>query len=223
MYRRSSYFALAISIALRQVASAAKSADAAYPTQSIRIVVGYLRKGAIETIARVAASRLGAEFGQPVVIDKRPSVTGVEGFAVAARAAPDGHTLLICSTTMMSIARYFCDDIPDNPPGHFVPVALVSLLAFGVVANSPLPTPDLQGHIEWLKNSGSKVDGIYAPPGTSAAIVDKLAAAITRAVYTDEMRAQLQKENFDLVLLTGRALCAYLDQEDESRAVVART
>ncbi|MDM0051393.1 tripartite tricarboxylate transporter substrate-binding protein [Variovorax sp. J22R115] len=151
-----------------------------------------------------------------------PGVGGTLGLAAVARAAPDGYTLLMSSTTTMSIAPQIFNQRPSNPRAAFVPVALVSLLPCGVAENSSTPVPDLQSHIEWLKNSGGKVDGIYAPPGTPGAIVDKLADAIRRIVRTDDVRAQLVKQDVDLVLLTGPAARVFLDQEDESRAAAVR-
>lgn len=206
----------------RQTAPAAGFADSAHPLRPIRLVVGSLRNGAIESIARLVAGKLGAEFGQPVDIDSRPDVGGTLGLAAVARAAPDGHTLLMSCIATMSIAPQLFNQLPSNPRVAFVPVALVSLLPCGVVVNSSTPAPDLQSHIEWLKKCGGKVDGIYAPPGTPAAIVDKLAAAIRRTVRTADVLAQLVKQDVDLVLLTGPAARAFLDQEDESRAAAMR-
>ncbi len=211
------HFTLAATSAARQAALAAESADSVFPTRPIRMVVGCLRNAAIEGVARVVASRLSAELGQPVVIDSRPGTGGTLGLAAAARAAPDGHTLLMSTTTTMSIAPHLYNKLKHDPRDDFVPVALVSLLPCGVAVNSSIPATGLQDHIEWLNKSGGKVDGIYAPPGTSGEIVDKLAAAIKRAIHTADMRAQLAKQGVDLVLLTGPAVRAFLDQKDETR------
>lgn len=202
----------------RQTAPALDSAGSAYPMRSTRMVVGNLRNGPIGSIARVIVDKLRVELGQPVVIDSRPGMGGTLGLAAVARAAPDGHTLLMTSTTTMSIAPHLYNKLEHDPRDDFVPVALVSLLPCGVAVNSSIPATDLQDHIEWLKNSGGKVDGIYAPPGTSGAIVDKLADAIKRAIHTADVRAQLANQGVDLVLLTGPAVRAFLDQEDESQA-----
>lgn len=199
----------------------AESAESAYPTRAIRMVVGNLRNGPFESIARVVAGRLGVELGQPVATDSRPGVSGTLGLAAVARAAPDGHTLLMSSTMTMSIAPHLYNKLEHDPCEDFVPVALISLLPCGVAVNSSIPATDLQDHIEWLKNSGGKVGGIYAPPGTSGAIVDKLADAIKRAIHTADVRAQLSKQGVDLVLLTGPAVRAFLDQEDESQAATS--
>jgi tripartite-type tricarboxylate transporter receptor subunit TctC len=186
------------------------------------MVVGNLCNGAIENIARLVTGKLAAELGQPVDIDGTPGVGGTLGLAAVARAAPDGYTLLMTSTTTMSIAPHLYNKLPLDPCGDFVPVALVSPLPEGLAADPSVSTPDLPGHIEWLKRSGGKADGVYAPPGTSRAIVDKLATAIKRTLRTADVRAQLAQQGVDLVLLTGPAVRAFLDQDDESRAAAMR-
>ncbi|WP_435518200.1 tripartite tricarboxylate transporter substrate-binding protein [Variovorax sp. GT1P44] len=177
------------------------------------MVVGYLHRGAIESIARAVAAKLSTEFRQPLVLDSSPRVGGTLGLAVAARAAPDGLTLLMTSTTTMWVARHLYNELPDGPRGDFVPVALFSPLPEGFAANSSVSAHDLQARIDWLRKSGSKVDGIYAPPGTPGAIVDKLAAAIRHAIRTVDVQAQLIEQGVDLVLLTGPAARAFLAQD----------
>ena len=216
------HLTLAAASSMRQTAPAARFASSSYPTRSVRMVVGCLLNGGFGAIARLVAAALSAELGQQVEIDSSPGVGGTLGLAAVARAAPGGYTLLMSSTTTMSIAPHLFNQLPSNPRVVFVPVALVSLLSCGVAVNSSTPAPDLQSHIEWLKRCGGKVDGIYAPPGTSGAIVDKLAAAIRRTVRTADVRAQLVKLDVDLVLLTGPAARAFFDQEDESRAAAVR-
>lgn len=216
------HLTLAATSSMQQTAPAAESTASAYPTRPIRLVVGNLCNGAIECIARLVACKLGADLGQPVDIDGRPGVGGTLGLAAVARAAPDGYTLLMTSTTTMSIAPHLYNKPPHDPRGDFVPVALISPLPEGLAANPSVSSPDLHGHIEWLKRSGGKADGVYAPPGTSREIVDKLAAAIRRTMRTADVRAQLAQQGVDLVLLTGPAVRAFLDQDDESRTAAMR-
>jgi tripartite-type tricarboxylate transporter receptor subunit TctC len=123
------------------------------------------------------------------------------------------------STATTWVARHLYNKLPHDPSGDFAPVALFSLLPEGLAAKLSAPTSDLHRRIEWLKKSGAKVDGIYAPPGTVGAVVDKLAAAIRRATRAADVRTQLAKQRVDLVLLTGPAVRAFLGQDDESRAM----
>ena len=74
--------------------------------------------------------------------------------------------------------------------------------------------PDVQRNIDWLIKNRSEIEGIYAPPGTPRAVVDRLAAAIARTIQTADVHEELAKQDIDLVVLTGPSLCAYLDQGD---------
>ena len=103
---------------------------------------------------------------------------------------------------------------PLDPRGSFVPVALLCPLERGVVVKASRRMPEVQRNIDWLIKNRSELDGIYAPPGTPSAIVDRLAAAITRMAGTFEVHEELEKHDIDLVVLTGPALRKYLDQHD---------
>jgi len=70
----------------------------AWPSRAVRIVVPYPAGGATDFVARTVAERLAKSIGQPVVVDNKPGAAGAIGAAEAARAAPDGHTLLMTIT-----------------------------------------------------------------------------------------------------------------------------
>lgn len=198
---------------VRESASAADIDDPPYPTRPIRLVIGHLRGTPIESIARVLARKLGIYLRQPIEIDSRPDVGGTLGITETARSAPDGYTLLMTSTTTMSVSRFLYNHRPLDPCSGFVPVALLCPLARGVVKASRR-MPDVQRNIDWLIQSRSEIEGIYAPPGTPRAIVDRLAMAITRTAGTFDVHEELEKHDIDLVVLTGLSLRAYLDQDD---------
>ncbi|WP_431274331.1 tripartite tricarboxylate transporter substrate-binding protein [Variovorax ureilyticus] len=184
--------------------------DLAFPHRPIRLVVSHLRSDAIHGIARVLARKLSLYLCQPVEIDSRPGTGGSLGLATLARSAPDGYTLLMTSARTMSISRYLFNHAPLDPPGGFVPVVLMCPLPQGTV-KACRPMPDVQRNIDWLIQRGSQIEGVYAPPGTPRAIVDRLALGITRMVGTFDVHEELDKHDIDLVVLTGPALRAYLD------------
>ena len=68
-----------------------------YPNHTVRIIVSFPAGGAMDSLARVLAPELSRSLGQPVLVDNRPGATGSIGMAVAAKAAPDGHTVLLAS------------------------------------------------------------------------------------------------------------------------------
>src|SRR5947199_105130 len=90
MMRR--WFALALNFAIACSAAAAQ-AQPAWPTKSIRILVGYAPGGSTDVTARIIAAALSERLGQPVIIENRPGAAGNIAAEAAAKADPDGYTL----------------------------------------------------------------------------------------------------------------------------------
>jgi tripartite-type tricarboxylate transporter receptor subunit TctC len=93
MNRRSHLAALALAVASAWLPAAA--ADAAWPTRPVHIVVPFPAAGVVDVVARVIGQKLSQKWGQPVVVDNRAGAGGSLGTDVAAKAAPDGYTLLM--------------------------------------------------------------------------------------------------------------------------------
>src|SRR4051812_24444874 len=88
--------ALAISIA---TLAFARAADAQYPTKPVRLISPFSAGGGADTIARFFAQKLAAPLQQPVIVENRAGAGSVIGTEAAAKAAPDGYTLLIVNDT----------------------------------------------------------------------------------------------------------------------------
>src|SRR5258706_8866933 len=84
---------LALAVALAAFAPCLPAAD--YPTRPIRLIVPYVPAGAADIVGRIAAHKLSETLGKTVVVDNRPGAGGNLGTDLAAKAAPDGYTLLI--------------------------------------------------------------------------------------------------------------------------------
>src|SRR5215212_10340573 len=77
----------------------ADAAEAAYPDRPVRIIVPFIAGSAPDVAARQAAQRLTAGLGQQFVVENKPGAAGNIGAEVAARAAPDGHTLMLMTSS----------------------------------------------------------------------------------------------------------------------------
>src|SRR5690606_24292944 len=85
-------------------ACAAAAADGqTYPARAIRMIVPFAAGDGTDTTARILAPRLGERLGQRVIVDNRAGADATSGTEFAARAAPDGHTLLLASTSELTI------------------------------------------------------------------------------------------------------------------------
>ena len=107
------------------LACAAASAVAAYPERPIRLIVPYPPGGATDIVARMLGQKLGDVFGQQVVIDNRAGGGQVIGTDLAAKAAPDGYTLILVSITH-SINPSLHAKLPYDSIKDFTPITLVA-------------------------------------------------------------------------------------------------
>jgi tripartite-type tricarboxylate transporter receptor subunit TctC len=102
----------------------AAAADAPYPHKPVRIVVGYPAGSAMDILSRLLATRLGEALGQPVLTENRPGASGTIAHDYVARAAPDGYTLLMGSSSMTMLPATFGERAAD-PVHAFAPIAML--------------------------------------------------------------------------------------------------
>jgi tripartite-type tricarboxylate transporter receptor subunit TctC len=106
-----------------------------YPTRAVRLVVPFPASGATDILARVVAEKLAESLGEPVPVENRPGAGGSLGSALVAKAAPDGYTLLMATTSTHSIGPAL-QKLPYDPEKDFAPVCLIANAA-GVLVVSP--------------------------------------------------------------------------------------
>jgi tripartite-type tricarboxylate transporter receptor subunit TctC len=130
---------LARSLALVTIVLSAAAAAQSYPNRSIRMIVPFPAGGASDTSSRVLSVRLGERLKQQIVIDNRTGAAGAIGAELAARAAPDGYTLLFGSASEISLLPAIATKMAYDPLKDFVPVSLVSDIPFALVVHPSLP------------------------------------------------------------------------------------
>ena len=123
--------ALAIALAIAPAASGAQT----YPNKPIRIINTTSAGGPAELVARMVGQRLTEAWGQQAVIDTRAGAGGIIGAEIAARAAPDGYTLLLGSGATMVFAPLLQPAIRYHPIRDFAQVSMVVLSPFVLVAH----------------------------------------------------------------------------------------
>ena len=138
----------------------------AYPTKAVRLIVPFPPGGAVDILGRAIATRLTEQLGQQVVIENRAGAGGALGGEMAAKAAADGYTLLMGSTTTMSINQYLYTKLPYDPARDFVPVTLVAFVPHVLVAGPAAPAQTLRDFIAYAKANPGKVNYASAGNGT---------------------------------------------------------
>ena len=97
-----------------------------YPSQPIRLIVPWPPGGGVDTAARIIAQPLGQRLGQSIVIENRPGAAGNIGTELAARAKPDGYSLLMGSVSPNAINVHLYSRLGFDPVKDFAPVVYVT-------------------------------------------------------------------------------------------------
>ncbi len=145
--------------------NAAVAGSPSYPTKSIRIIVPFPAGGLVDAVARLVQPTIEKELGRPLIVDNRPAASGTLGSQAAARAEPDGYTLLLASSTH-TVAPATSTNIPYDIERDFAPIVLVAQTPSLFVVNPKVPAATLAEFIALAKATPNKLS--YASPGTAS-------------------------------------------------------
>ena len=98
----------------------------AYPTRPIHIIVPFPAGGPSDVLTRMIGEHMSADFGQAIVVDNRPGANTVIGAQLAAKAAPDGYTLLMAIDSTLVMNQYLYAHLPYDPLNDFAPVSIAA-------------------------------------------------------------------------------------------------
>ena len=122
-----------------------------YPTKPIRLIVPYPPGGGNDTLARIFGVKLTEAWGQQVVVDNRPGAGTIIGAQIAARAVPDGYTLLLSSIATHAIAPNLYAKPGYDPVKDFAPITLLAVAPTVVCVNPSVPAKTLKELIALAK------------------------------------------------------------------------
>jgi tripartite-type tricarboxylate transporter receptor subunit TctC len=155
-------FSIAIALAL----FAALAQAQAYPAKSIRMIVGFPPGGTTDVIGRLVAAKLGERLGQQVVVENRPGASGMIGADAVAKAAPDGYTLLMSSSTHATYTSLY-GRVPFDPVGDFEPVSFVGTTPYVMVVHPSLPVHSVADLVRYAKTRPGQLNYAASTPGTA--------------------------------------------------------
>jgi tripartite-type tricarboxylate transporter receptor subunit TctC len=142
MDRRSVIFgAAAVTLGLP---TAQAQAQASFPTKAVTIVVPFGPGGPTDLVARLVAEKLATRWGQAVVVDNKPGAGGNVGSALVAKAAPDGHTLVLGVTGSHGINISLFPSMPYHPVRDFEPLTLATLFPNAIAVHPAVPARNLR-------------------------------------------------------------------------------
>jgi tripartite-type tricarboxylate transporter receptor subunit TctC len=154
-----------LTLALLAMAAALPVHAQTYPARPIRMLVGFPPNGAADIIARIVGRRLGEALGQQVVIDNRPGAGSALASEITAKAAPDGYTLLMASSSHAANAALY-QKLPYDPIADFAAVILTASAAQAFVANPSLPVKSASDVIQLAREKPGQLN--YATGGTGS-------------------------------------------------------
>ena len=113
----------------------AQSPDANWPSKQIRMIVPFPAGSAVDLVGRLIAQKVGGALGQTIVVEDRPGASGEIGTEAIVRAAPDGYTIGMATSTSLATGPVLNPKLPYDPTKDVTPVALVGVSPYLLVAN----------------------------------------------------------------------------------------
>ncbi|HYF09426.1 MAG TPA: tripartite tricarboxylate transporter substrate-binding protein [Acetobacteraceae bacterium] len=128
-----------------------------FPERPVRIIVPFAAGGATDVTARVLAEAMAAQLPQPVVVENRAGGGGIVGSEVVARAAPDGHTLLVNNNSLATL-RFFTPNAPIDPTRALAVVTLILDAPMAMLVANNVPAQDGREFVALLRANPGRYD-----------------------------------------------------------------
>jgi tripartite-type tricarboxylate transporter receptor subunit TctC len=198
-------FAMSVTVPVALAQKSAKTApSSAYPQKPIRIVVPFSAGGSADIFARAIGQKMTDHWNQQVVIDNRAGSGGVIGSEIAARAAPDGYTLMMGITANIAINPALYRKLPYDPVRDFAPVTLVAAAPYVMVVPPSLPVKTAKDFIALAVAKPGQLNYASLGNGSAGHLTAELFASmagirlahvpykLVGSVLTDLMAGQVQ-------------------------------
>jgi tripartite-type tricarboxylate transporter receptor subunit TctC len=129
----------------------------AFPTRPIQIVVAFTPGGPNDLVGRMLAAQFSERWGVSAIVDNRPGANGMVGGNYVARAKPDGYTLMIAASSVMTINANLMPDTAFNPVKDFAPISNLVTGIFMLVVHPAVPVHSVGELIAYAKNHSRKL------------------------------------------------------------------
>jgi tripartite-type tricarboxylate transporter receptor subunit TctC len=150
-------------IALLMLAGAGPALAQQYPAKPIRMIIGFPPGGGTDIIGRIVAQRMSEGLKQQILADNRGGASGQIAADLAAKAPPDGYTMMMAHIAAMSILPSLYPKLPYDPVRDFAPISLVAISPQIVVVHPSLPVKNIKELIALAKARPAQIN--YASPG----------------------------------------------------------
>ncbi len=172
-----------VAFAALSLAPAAAPAQS-YPTKPVRFITPFPPGGTSDIIARVAAQKLTDALGKQVLVDNRGGASGTIGYEMAARAQPDGYTLLLCSMGGLVTNQFLFKRLPFDPMNDFAHISLLATAGQVLVVYPGVQAKTVQELITLARASPGKLNVGSGGLGTTQHIVAEVFQSATGTKFT---------------------------------------
>ena len=145
-----------IAIAILTVAFVTQASAQGFPEKPVRIVSPFAAGNTLDTALRIVNEVFQVETGQPILIDNRPGGSGVVAAQAVAQAVPDGYTLLLANTSLLTINPHTFKSLPYDAERSFKPVTNVLGATIVMAAHLQTPGHDLAAFVDWARANPGK-------------------------------------------------------------------
>jgi tripartite-type tricarboxylate transporter receptor subunit TctC len=139
-----------------------------YPGKTVTLVVPFPAGGSTDWLSRLLGQKLEQRLKQPFIVENRAGGANVIAATAVAKAEPDGHTLLMTTSTTMAINVSVFKSLPYDPEKDFAPVALVSGVPFVLIVNARLPVRSVADLVQFANGKPGGLDYASTGPGSAA-------------------------------------------------------
>ena len=145
-------------LAVCALAAAQTAFSQAYPSKPIRWILPFAPGGGLDILSRAVQPQLQANLGQPLVMDNRPSNSGIVASEAVARSAPDGYTIMTAGNSDLVFNKIIRKNLPYDPERDFAPVILLARAPIALFVHESVPAKSLKEFIAHLKAQPGKLN-----------------------------------------------------------------
>jgi len=169
----------ALALACTLAGAAVQAQPSAYPTRPLRLILPFPPGGSTDLLGRTLSEKLAGELRQPVVPENRPGAGGNVGAEVAARAAPDGYTIVLCAPSL-AISPSLYPKLNYDPLRDLTPIGLVATIPNLFVVHPSVPARSLAELAQYARDNPGKLNFGTGGAGTSNQLAADMFRMLTR-------------------------------------------